>query len=103
MPGGNAVEVDARWQCLVGPESVVPSAALQPFSFRRLPRRSVNAIEHFVERVCTEKVHVQLHLATFAEVCVGIIEAGHGECSVEIDDARLRAAQSNNGCIGAGL
>src|ERR1700722_1729972 len=94
MIAGDAVEILARGQRLVGPERVIPATAGEPVASRALLRFSLDALEHFVEGLGAGEVNVELGLACAAEMDVGVVEAGHDESAVEILSASVWSGQA---------
>ncbi len=60
-----------------------------------------DALLHLGERVDADEVDGELLAAGLADVGVGVVEAGHGEGALEVDDLRLRALEFEDVGVGA--
>ncbi len=96
------VKLLARRQNLLGPQRVVPSAALQPLAGRRSFGGVLNAVKHLLQRFAAREIDRELKAAGIAEMRVRIVEAGHHERVVQIDETRLRPFGLEQILIGAG-
>ena len=95
------VEVGAGGEFVVGPEGVVPSSALDPCAGFGGGDVGADALLHLGEGVDADEVDGELLAAGFADVGVGVVEAGHGEGAVEVDDLGLGAFEFQDGGVGA--
>ena len=87
---------------VVGPEGVVPSSALDPCAGFGGGDVDADALLHLGEGVDADEVDGELLAAGFADVGVGVVEAGHGEGAVEVDDLGLGAFEFQEVGVGAG-
>ena len=93
MIAGDFVEILARGQRFVGPESVVPVAAGEPVAGGRGVGGRLDFREHVGEGFDAGEVDVELGAACAAQVRVRVVEAGEDEGAgaggVEIAEARF--------------
>ena len=91
------------WEvCSFGPEGVIPSSALDPGAGFGGGDVGADALLHLGEGVDADEVDGEFRAAGFADVGVGVVEAGHGEGAVEVDDLGLRAFEFEEGGVVAG-
>ncbi len=64
---------------------LVPAAACKPAFTRSFLGGRGNASKRLGKRACAGQVHFAPQPCAFAQVEVGIVEAGHGEVSIEVD------------------
>ncbi len=88
---GYLVEVLRVGSLAVGPEGVVPSSALNPGAGFGGGDEGADALLHLVEGVDADEVDGESLAARFADVRVGVVDAGHREGAVQVDDLSLRA------------
>src|SRR5205814_9078472 len=91
VAGGDLVEVDAGGERAVGPEGVIPPAALDPGVGLRGGDVGADALLHLGKRVEADEVDGQLHPSGLGDVGMGVVEAGHCEGALEVDDLGLGA------------
>ncbi len=96
---GYGVEVGAGGEGVVGPEGVVPSSALNPCAGFGGCDVGADALLHLGEGADADEVDGEPLAASFADVGVGVVEAGHGEGAVEVDDLGFRAFELEDGRV----
>ncbi len=90
VAGGDRVDVLAGGEFGAGPEGVVPAAALtSQDAGLRLCGVGADALLHLGEGFDSVEVDGELLLACVGDVGVGVVEAGHCEGAVEVDDLCL--------------
>ena len=94
MAAGYGIEIGAGGQRGAGPQGVVPAAAGEPGAGRGSLRGCADAGLGVSERAGAGEVDREADVAGLAEVNVGIVEAGHHEGAMEVDDLRGRAAEA---------
>ncbi len=90
-PAVTCVEVGAGGEFVVGPEGVVPSSTFDPCAGFGGGDVGADALLHLGEGVDADEVDGELLAAGFADVGVGVVEAGHREGAVQVDDLGLGA------------
>ena len=99
VPARDRVEVLAGGQGLRGPQRVVPAAAKDPLApLTRFGGGDVGADTglHLREGTRADEIHRQPLLAGAGHVGVRVVEAGHGEGALEVDDVRLLSFESQH-------
>src|SRR5580704_7914781 len=96
MTIGNFIEIPARGRDFNRPESFIPAGADDPLTGLGVFDSFREALAQFVERLHAGHVDAHLGAAAIVEMQVRVVESGHDEVSVEIDDLRLRAFESEN-------
>ena len=86
VAGGDLVDVLAGGEFGAGPEGVVPAAALEPGLGFGLGGVDANALLHLGQGFDSVEVDGELLLAGCGHVGVSVVEAGHREGAVEVDD-----------------
>ena len=85
--GGDRVEILTRGKFFHGPEGVVPAIDDDPFTGLVVLQASADALLKFGERFCAFRIYVELDVGGTGEVQVSVVETGHDELAVEIEDA----------------
>ncbi len=88
---GDLVDVGAGGKLVAGPEGVVPAAAEEPVAVSGGGGVVADAVLHLGEGVDAFEVDGELFAAGVGDVGVGVVEAGHGEGVVQVDDSGLWA------------
>ncbi len=102
MAGGDGVDCLPGGERFVGPEGLVPAAAEDPGAGVGGGGESLDALEHIGEGACTGEIDGEhLLLAGGEEVDMGVVEAGHDEGAVEVDDRRVRGFCGEDLAVGA--
>ncbi len=83
--GGDFVEIPTRGEFFDGPESVIPTAAENPFTGQCVLGFFANTLAKFFERFGSREVDFEFLEAAGAEVAMGVVEAGHDEVSGQVD------------------
>src|SRR5262249_32923586 len=91
MIAGDGVNIAAHRRLLLGPERVVPAAALDPFARRGGLYSRGDALLHLIERFGSDKVYVQLFKSAGTKMHMSIVETRHNEVAAQIDDLGLGA------------
>lgn len=102
VAGGDGIDVLAGGEFGSGPEGVVPAAALEPGAGLGFGGVGADALLHLGKGSDSIEVDGELLAAGGGHVGVGIVEAGHCEGVVQVDDAGLRGLQFEDLGIGAG-
>jgi len=98
---GYLVQVFTGGEFSVGPEGVVPSSALNPCAGLGGCDVGADALLHLGEGADADEVDGEFLAAGFADVGVGVVEAGHREGSVQIDDCGFGAFELQDLGVGA--
>jgi hypothetical protein len=91
MTAGDFIDVPSVRRDFNRPESLVPTGTENPFTRFRLLDFFGDAIAEFVERLHACEINAQLGSARVIEMQVRVVESGHEEVPIEIDDLGLRA------------
>jgi len=89
VAGCDLVDVLAGGEFGSGPEGVVPAAAFEPDAGPGFGGVGADALLHLGEGFDSVEVDGELLLSSGGHVGVGVVEAGHREGAVEVDDAGL--------------
>ena len=92
----------AGGELLVGPHGVVPASALEPWPGGERWRRSRGCALHLGEGWDVVEVDGELVAAGVGDVGVGVVETGHGEGAVEVDDFCLWGFEFQDVGVGSG-
>ena len=93
MAAAHLVHIPARGQSLDRPQSFIPAAPHDPVSGGRFFDPGEDAVAKLVQCLYAGQVHVHLLQTCAGQVHVGVIESGHDEVALEIDDLCLRPLQ----------
>ena len=98
---GHAVEIASRRQPPAAPDGVVPAAATNPGSGRSVGGTRAHARQHLLEGARAAQVALQGERARGGQMQVGVVEAGHDERPVQIEDLRPRTFEAGHFLIRA--
>src|ERR1700722_8675532 len=96
--GGYGIEIVARGEFFLGPQRVVPAIDHDPFAGLVIFQTITDALLKFGERFRAFGVDFELSIGRTREVQMRVVESGHNELTVKIDDFRLRAGPFLNFC-----
>jgi hypothetical protein len=99
MPRSDPIEVCAARKLLRYPQRVIPPETLDPGSGSGGADCILHAYKHLAQRPYISEVDLQLNHAPLREVDVGVIEAWHGECSMQIHQRVSRLPVAEDLCV----
>ena len=88
MISGDRIEVLAGGQCFIRPPGLVPARPQKPGAILCFECGMLDACFHLSQRSDTVQINGKFLPACGAKVRMGIVEAGHDECALEIDELR---------------
>ena len=94
--GGDCVQIGARWVAAAGPEGLVPSETSDPFTRRAVFDIRADALLELGERLYAGEINRQFGERRLPDVYVCVVESGHHERAVQVNDASVRAKPRMN-------
>src|SRR5205814_6854340 len=96
MVKADFIDIPPAGQFLYRPESLVPTATHDPFAGPCGFHSSPNPIAELGQRLHPHQVHSQPLETGAGQMQMGVIESGHHEMAVEIDDSSFGPLQFEN-------
>ena len=96
MAARYGVEILPGGQGLAGPQGMVPTPAQEPLSSRSRGRGRTHPAQHLSQRSAASEVDRQLDAPSIGEMHVGVIDAGHHEGPMEVEEPGPRLLLAQN-------
>ena len=96
----DGIEILAGGKFLFRPQSVIPSAPENPFARFVILQARANPVLKFGDRLYAGEINLQFRVGRAEKMDMGIVEAGHGEFSAQINYACIRTNERLDlGCL----